>query len=132
LWRYAAVSATGSVFFMSVIMRSPWVEVFIPALDQVWPEAPLTVEATATPALQIEAALPSSNRQPKHKGGRPPEVHNEAAEWCKGLKPAERELSSTKLAEIYKSDNPGSKGEPDSIRKIIDKLRREETWNKPG
>jgi hypothetical protein len=50
LWRSAAVSATGSVLFMSELIGSPWVEIFIPALDQVWPPTSASEQTQELPS----------------------------------------------------------------------------------
>jgi hypothetical protein len=59
------------------------------------------------------------------QGGAPPVVGDPVAEWYE--KQVGKDWSDTKFAQIYKAENPTSRGKEESIRKIIGKLRRDRT-----
>jgi hypothetical protein len=85
---------------------------------------------TVEPAVAAESKNTEAPRQ-GHVGGRPPDVREHVQAWFEALSRANRALSDSKLADIWKSD-PINPGDRDSVRKIIGALRRAGAGSKPG
>src|SRR4029077_8594839 len=76
---------------------------------QGWPVAPelstsILIEGDAIePQTPDPAALPRPKSKKRHRGGAPNTVEKEVGEWWSTLKPDEKKLSNSSLANSYKA-----------------------------
>ena len=106
-WKRAAADPD-LVGSLSALTNLCWFEVLRSQVEAIWPRKKAT-----------EISEP-----PQHKGGAPRKVADPVADWYERRTEADLKRSDTKLAAIYKSENPESKGAEESVRRIIGKLRK--------